>query len=98
MFGTYACGTLAVPGMAPPGTPPVPPITLPLPPGIPQPGEVLAPVIDQLSDELRGLINEFVYLDGNPVAPPCVEQVPASALLGQTGKFPHLEAEPATAP
>ena len=53
---------------------------------------------DQLSDELRGLINQFVYLNGNPVAPPCVEQVPASVLLGQTGKYPHLEAEPERAP
>jgi virulence factor Mce-like protein len=97
VFGTYACGTLPVPGMAPPGTPSLPPVSLPLPPGLPQPIDP-TPILDPINEELRGLINEFVYLDGNPVAPPCEEQVPASALLGQTGKFPHLEAEPAEAP
>jgi phospholipid/cholesterol/gamma-HCH transport system substrate-binding protein len=95
VFGTYTCGTGTVPLLAPPGTPvpTLPPVTLP--------GGISLPVdpsgtVNSITDDLRGLINQFVYQNGNPAAPPCVQQDNvASKLLGQTGLYPHLEAAPA---
>jgi virulence factor Mce-like protein len=92
VFGTYACGTAAVPPLAPPGSTPAPPIQLP---GLPAPLPDPSPITDQLSEQLRGLINQYAYLNGNPVAPPCVEQGPLGALLGQGGKYPHVLEDPA---
>jgi virulence factor Mce-like protein len=94
VFGTYTCGTGTIPPLAPPGTPSPPLDPLPLPPGVNLPVNPTSAVND-ISDELRGLINQFVYLNGNPVAPPCEEQAPLGRLLGQPGKYPHLEASPA---
>jgi hypothetical protein len=50
--------------------------------------------VDQLTGDLRALINRYAYLDGNPVAPPCREQAPLGGLVGQTGKFPHVLEDP----
>jgi ABC-type transporter Mla subunit MlaD len=49
-----------------------------------------------LPAELRGLINQFAF-GGDPLnvaAPPCNEQAPLGRLLGQSGKYPHVLAEP----
>jgi phospholipid/cholesterol/gamma-HCH transport system substrate-binding protein len=94
VFGTYTCTTGTVPPLAPPGTPvpTIPPVTLPG--GISLPIDPVGTVND-ISDELRGLINQFVYQNGNPAAPPCIQQDNTAAkLLGQTGLYPHLEAAP----
>ena len=95
VFGTYVCTTGNVPPLAPPGTPVpgLPPITLP--------GGIQLPIdpsgtVNDISDELRGLINTYVYQGGNPAAPPCIQQDNTAAkLLGQTGLYPHLEVAPA---
>jgi virulence factor Mce-like protein len=94
VFGTYACTTGNVPPLAPPGTavPSLPPITLP--------GGIQLPIdpsgtVNGISDDLRGLINTYVYQGGNPAAPPCIQQDNTAAkLLGQTGLYPHLEVAP----
>jgi phospholipid/cholesterol/gamma-HCH transport system substrate-binding protein len=92
VFGTYACGTAAVPPLAPPGSTPAPPIQLP---GLPLPPVDTTPLTDQLPAELRDLVNHYAYLDGNPVAPPCVEQEPLGNLVGQDGKkYPHILEDP----
>jgi virulence factor Mce-like protein len=92
VFGTYACGTAAIPPLAPPGTPPRDPIPLPGIPALPvDPNSV----VDQLDDHLRDLINTYAYANGNPVAPPCVEQSPLGNLVGQSGKYPHILEAPA---
>ena len=92
VFGTYLCGTAAIPPLAPPGSTPAPPIQLP---GLPVPPIDPNPITDQLPSQLRDLINEFAYLNGNPVAPPCVEQAPLGNQIGQSGKYPHVEEDPA---
>ena len=92
VFGTYACGSAAIPPLAPPGSTPADPIQLPgLPPPLPDP----SPITDQLSDHLRDLVNTYAYGGGNPEAPPCVEQRPLGNLLGQNGKYPHVLEDPA---
>jgi virulence factor Mce-like protein len=96
VFGTYACGTATVPQLAPPGSPPPPPIQIPLPPGTPPLPVDPNGAVDQLSAPLRGLINNFIYNNGNGIpSPPCVEQQPLGRFLGQGGKYPHVEAAPA---
>jgi phospholipid/cholesterol/gamma-HCH transport system substrate-binding protein len=92
VFGTYACGTAAIPPLAPPGTLPPDPIALP---GIPALPIDPATTVDQLDDNLRNLINTYAYAGGNPVAPPCVEQAPLGNLIGQSGKYPHVQEDPA---
>jgi virulence factor Mce-like protein len=92
VFGTYACGTAVVPPLAPPGSTPAPPIQLP---GLPVPLPDPSPITDQLPQQLRDLIVQFAYQGGNPAAPPCVEQGPLGALVGQTGKYPHILEDPA---
>ena len=94
VFGAYACGTAAVPPLAPPGSLPPNPIDIPLPPNVP--GCPIDPnnVVDQLSGNLRGLIDKYVYNDGNPGAPPCQEQAPLGRLVGQSGKYPHVLEDP----
>src|SRR5829696_6524543 len=91
VFGTYLCGTAAIPPLAPPGSTPAPPIQLP---GLPVPPIDPNPVTDQLPAQLRDLINQYAYLNGNPVAPPCVEQAPLGNLIGQSGKYPHVLEDP----
>ena len=91
VFGTYACGSAAIPPLAPPGTPPPDPVPLP---GIPPLPVDPATNVDQLSEELRGLINTYAYGNGNVAAPPCVEQAPLGNLLGQGGKYPHVLEDP----
>jgi hypothetical protein len=82
VFGTYLCTTNPVPALvstADPLTPGVGPLTTLLPQS----------VIDQ--------INKFFYggnAPANIAAPPCKEQAPLGALLGQTGKYPHLVEAP----
>jgi len=87
VFGTYACGTAAIPPLAPPGSTPADPIQLP---GLPAPLPDPSPITDQLSSHLRDLINTYAYGNGNPQAPPCVEQRPLGNLIGQSGKYPHV--------
>jgi ABC-type transporter Mla subunit MlaD len=96
VFGRYLCSNAPVPPLAPPGgggvVPPNPPIPSlpgipPLPP-IPNAGE------QPLPEELRNLINEFVYPATGVVAPPCDEQPPLGNIIGQPGRFPHLTAAP----
>ncbi|MEA2142260.1 MAG: phospholipid/cholesterol/gamma-HCH transport system substrate-binding protein [Solirubrobacteraceae bacterium] len=94
VFGTYACGTAAIPPLAPPGTPPPDPLPLPIAPGAPG-LPIPSPPTDQLPAQLRDLINTYAYNNGNPVAPPCEEQPPLGQLLGQTGKYPHVVRDPA---
>ena len=89
VFGTYACGTGTIPPLAPPGTPPPDPSPLPIAPGVPGIGPV-GPAVDQLSGELRDLINTYAYGNGNVAAPPCEEQPPLGNLVGQSGKYPHI--------
>jgi virulence factor Mce-like protein len=89
VFGTYACGTGTIPPLAPPGTPPPDPTPLPIGPGLPGVGP-LTPAVDQLSDDLRNLINTYAYGGGNVAAPPCEEQPPLGNVLGQGGKYPHV--------
>jgi virulence factor Mce-like protein len=92
VFGTYACGTAAIPPLAPPGTPPPDPVSLPGLPALPvDPGSA----VDQLPAELRDLINTYAYGNGNVAAPPCVEQAPLGAKIGQGGKYPHVFRAPA---
>jgi phospholipid/cholesterol/gamma-HCH transport system substrate-binding protein len=88
VFGTYACGTAPIAPLAPPGSTPADPIQLV--PGVPLPPLDPSPVTDQLPQQLRDLINKYAYLDGNPVAPPCIEQSPLGNLVGQSGKYPHI--------
>ncbi len=45
--------------------------------------------------EERALIQEFVFKDRGPQAPPCREQAPLGRLVGQSGKFPQLQPIPA---
>jgi phospholipid/cholesterol/gamma-HCH transport system substrate-binding protein len=45
--------------------------------------------------EERALIEEFVFKDKGPQAPPCREQAPLGRLVGQSGKFPRLQPIPA---
>ena len=85
MFGTYACGTAAIPPLAPPGSTPADPIQLP---GAAGAGPDPDPVTDQLPAQLRDLINTYAYANGNPVAPPCEEQAPLGNLSGQSGQVP----------
>ena len=92
VFGTYACGTAAIPPLAPPGT--LPPDPIPLP-GIPVLPVDPSTTVDQLSQQLRDLINTYAYANGNPVAPPCTEQAPNGRLVGQTGKYAHVLEAPA---
>jgi virulence factor Mce-like protein len=91
VFGTYACGTAAIPPLAPPGSTPADPIQLP---GLPAPLPDPSPVTDQLPAQLRDLINTYAYANGNPVAPPCEEQAPLGNLIGQGGKYPHVLEDP----
>lgn len=52
---------------------------------------------DLLPQSLLDLINQFAY-DGagsNIPAPPCDEQPPLGSLVGQSGKYPHIELAPA---
>jgi hypothetical protein len=42
------------------------------------------------------LINQFAYggVGANIPAPPCEEQQPLGTLIGQSGKYPHVQAAP----
>ena len=48
---------------------------------------------DLLPQSRLDLINRFAYANGNPTAPPCEEQAPLGRLIGQSGKYPHVELE-----
>jgi virulence factor Mce-like protein len=53
-------------------------------------------VSDLLPESTRRLIQEFVYGagSGGNVAPPCRAQDPLGRLLGQPGRYPHVEPAP----
>jgi phospholipid/cholesterol/gamma-HCH transport system substrate-binding protein len=60
-----------------------------------QPVAQLAPGVSSLlPQQLRDLIQEFVFTATGPVAPPCRQQQPLGRLLGQSGLYPHIEGEP----
>jgi virulence factor Mce-like protein len=42
------------------------------------------------------LVQNFAFKGGNVPAPPCKEQAPLGRLIGQSGKYPHIELAPAT--
>jgi phospholipid/cholesterol/gamma-HCH transport system substrate-binding protein len=92
VFGTYACGTAAIPPLAPAGSLPPDPIDLP---GVPAPPVDPGSIVDQLPQDLRNLINTYAYNNGNVTAPPCVEQSPLGNVIGQPGKYPHVLEAPA---
>jgi phospholipid/cholesterol/gamma-HCH transport system substrate-binding protein len=95
VFGKYLCSNAPVPPLAPAGgggpLPSIPPI-----PGLPSglPG-LPTPVVQELPDDLRNLINQFAYTASGPVAPPCEEQAPLGRLVGQPGLYPHVLPAPA---
>ena len=97
VFGTYLCSNAPVPPLASPGgggtIPTVP--QLPTVPGLPAPPQIPQPVEEPLPDQLRNLINQFVYTATGPVAPPCDPQEPLGHVLGQNALFPHVLAAPA---
>ncbi len=88
VFGTYLCGTAAVPTLngspAPTGTliPPNLGSIVQLPPAVTQ---VLPPV-------LQNLVQTYALSSG--AAPPCVEQPPNGRLVGQPGKYAQVKAAP----
>jgi ABC-type transporter Mla subunit MlaD len=49
-----------------------------------------------LPQGLFDLVNQFAYQNVGPniPAPPCVEQAPLGNLIGQSGKYPHVLADP----
>jgi virulence factor Mce-like protein len=51
-----------------------------------------------LPQGLFDLVNQFAYQNVGPniPAPPCVEQAPLGNLIGQSGKYPHVNEAPAT--
>ena len=51
---------------------------------------------DLLPQGLYDLINKFAYNNGNVTAPPCDEQAPLGNLIGQSGKYPHVQEAPET--
>jgi phospholipid/cholesterol/gamma-HCH transport system substrate-binding protein len=86
VFGTYLCGTAAVPTLnsAPTGTL--------VPPSLGSIVQLPPQVATLLPDQLRNLVQTYALSSG--AAPPCVEQQPLGNLLGQPGKSPHVTAAP----
>jgi ABC-type transporter Mla subunit MlaD len=88
VFGTYLCGTEALPTLnnnPPPTGTLIPPnlgSIVQLPPAVSQ---VLPPTLQQLVQ---------TYALGSGAAPPCVEQPPNGRLVGQTGKYAQVKAAP----
>ncbi|HYZ27846.1 MAG TPA: MlaD family protein [Thermoleophilaceae bacterium] len=50
---------------------------------------------DLLPQSLKDLLDRFAYagVGANIPAPPCDEQAPLGSLIGQSGKYPHIEQE-----
>jgi phospholipid/cholesterol/gamma-HCH transport system substrate-binding protein len=86
VFGTYLCGTEAVPTLnsAPTGTL--------VPPSLGSIVQLPPQVATLLPDQLRNLVQTYALSSG--AAPPCVEQQPLGNLLGQPGKYPQVKAAP----
>jgi phospholipid/cholesterol/gamma-HCH transport system substrate-binding protein len=55
------------------------------------PPSILGPVSELVPQQLRDLIDQFVFTATGPVAPPCREQAALGRLAGQTGKYPQLK-------
>ena len=98
VFGTYLCSSAPVPPLAPPGGGGPIPSPLPIPglPGLPQPPQLPQPIVQDLPDELRNLINQFVYTATGPVAPPCDPQQPLGSAVGKSGQGAASVPSPAT--
>jgi phospholipid/cholesterol/gamma-HCH transport system substrate-binding protein len=96
VFATYLCSNAPVPPLAPPGGGGTIPAPLPIPglPGLPPVPQLPQPVEQPLPDELRNLINQFVYTATGPVAPPCDPQQPLGSAVGKSGLFPHVTPAP----
>jgi phospholipid/cholesterol/gamma-HCH transport system substrate-binding protein len=47
-----------------------------------------------LPQSLYDLIQKFAFSGGNLAAPPCEEQAPLGNLIGQSGKYPHINLAP----
>jgi len=88
VFGTYLCTNNPVPPLAPPGGAPLP--SLPSLPSIPGVPPLPTPSVQELPEELRGLINQFAYGATTPAAPPCDPQPPLGTIIGQDQLFPHV--------
>ena len=59
------------------------------------PVPTLAPTVNSLvPQQLKDLINQFAYNNGNVPAPPCVEQSPNGQLIGQGGKYAQVKVAP----
>jgi phospholipid/cholesterol/gamma-HCH transport system substrate-binding protein len=96
VFGTYLCSNAPIPPLAPSGTGGILPSPPPLPglPGLPSPLPIPQP--QDLPEQLRQQINQFVYSQSGPVAPPCTEQPRLGNVIGQNGRyFPHVVKAPA---
>src|SRR4051794_17783345 len=88
VFGTYLCGTAALPTI---NSSPPPTGTL-IPPNL---GSIvqLPPAVSQvLPPTLQNLVQTYALSTG--VAPPCVEQPPNGRLVGQPGKYAQVKAAP----
>jgi virulence factor Mce-like protein len=84
VFGSYLCTTNPVPTVVQ--------TTDPLNPGV-------GDLTNLLSPETFKLIDQFVYggaAPANVASPPCREQAPLGSQIGQTGKYPHVQAAPDT--
>jgi phospholipid/cholesterol/gamma-HCH transport system substrate-binding protein len=55
----------------------------------------LNPAVQELLPEsTRALVEEFAFGGSEVAAPPCKEQAPLGNLLGQPGRYPHVEEAP----
>ncbi len=88
VFGSYLCTTVPVPTLVDPANLPT------LPAGITLPA-LPSDLTDILPPAVRNGVNQFALGNGSPVpAPPCTEQAPNGALVGQTGKYAQVKAAP----
>jgi phospholipid/cholesterol/gamma-HCH transport system substrate-binding protein len=86
VFGTYLCGTAPVPTLNSTPTGSV------LPPSLGSIVQIPPPVGSLLPDQLRNLVETYALSTG--AAPPCQEQPPNGALIGQSGKYAQVKAAP----
>jgi phospholipid/cholesterol/gamma-HCH transport system substrate-binding protein len=82
VFGTYLCTTAPIPTLFDPSG---------VVPGLPP---LPTDVTDLLPPVLRDGVNQFALGGGNVPAPPCEEQPPNGALIGQGGKYAQVKAAP----
>jgi hypothetical protein len=82
VFGTYLCTTAPIPTLFDPSG---------VVPGLPP---LPTDVTDLLPAQVRDGVNQFALNSGTVPAPPCEEQPPNGALVGQGGKYAQVKAAP----